>query len=103
MHASHVSIENGEFVRYAGNTVFPNGYIDMELNGTPASTKLIVYGDTTETSHFRISINGAPAVDARFDANGSAEFPIPANTSITIRLSKAPGINYPRIRAAVVK
>ena len=104
MHASHVSIENGEFCRYAGNTVFPNGYIDMTLACPENGGKLLIYGDITETDAFQISINGAEKFIVKFNDNGAAEVAIPdGKDKVQIRLCKAPGIYYPRFRAVAVK
>lgn len=100
MHASHVSCADGEFFRYAGNTVFPNGYMDMTLNCPADGGVLIVYGDITETDEFCISLDGGKAVCTRFDRNGVARFALAPNQgSVQVRLSKAPGIYYPRIKA----
>ena len=101
MHACHVSFDNGEFFRFAGNTVFPNGFIDMEL---ARADKLVLWGDTSETADFRISIDGAPAVVASFDASGKAEFPLPAGSeTVKVRLTKADGAFYPRFRAVATR
>ena len=103
MHASHVSLENGEFCRYAGNTVFPNGYIEMSLACPEKGGKLVIYGDTTETDEFLIDINDSGKIAAGFDQCGAAEFALPAGVkTVKIRLNKAPGIYYPRFRAAAV-
>ena len=100
MHASHVSQENGEFFRYAGNTVFPNGYIEMTLNCPAKAGKLLIYGDTAETDKFVAEINNSGKTIASFDRNGTAELAIPSgHKTVKVRLSKAPGIHYPRFRA----
>ena len=100
MHASHVSINNGEFFRFAGNTVFPNGYIEMELARPAANGKLVIYGDTTETADFRIEIDGSAPADAAFDKSGVAEFELaPGDAPVKVRLTKAPGTFYPRFNA----
>lgn len=104
MHASHVSKENGEFFRYAGNTVFPNGYIDIKLNTPGNGGKLVIYGDITETDSFNISINDSAPSTLRFKCDGSVEIPLlPGRKSVQVRLSKAPGAYYPRFRAVAVK
>ena len=101
MHACHVSFDNGEFFRFAGNTVFPNGFIDMEL---ARAEKLVLWGDTAETADFRLSIDGAPAVTASFDASGKAEFPLPKGpATVKVRLTKADGTFYPRFRAVATR
>ena len=104
MHASHVSMENGEFFRYAGNTVFPNGYIEMTLTAPAAGGKLLIYGDTSETDAFKISINGSEATECRFNRDGAAEFTLEGDLKqVRVRLTKAPGTLYPRFRAVAVK
>ena len=104
MHASHVSQENGEFFRYAGNTVFPNGYIEMTLACPQKGGKLVIHGDTTETDTFVIETDHFSKTVARFNRDNIAEFALPENIqTIKVRLSKAPGIHYPRFRAITVK
>ena len=104
MHACHVSMDHGEFFRYAGNTVFPNGFIDMELTRPLNGGKLLIYGDTTETATFRIELDGSAPIETHFNTDGIAEFSVPAgNAPVKIRLSKAPGPFYPRFRAVVTK
>lgn len=100
MHACHVSMENGEFFRYAGNTVFPNGYIEMTLSCPVKDGKLIIYGDTTETDAFVIEMNDSDKTVAKFNSNGIAEFAIQEGVNtVKIRLTKAAGVYYPRFRA----
>ena len=104
MHACHVSMDHGEFFRYAGNTVFPNGFIDMELIRPLNGGKLLIYGDTTETATFRIELDGSAPIETHFNTDGIAEFSVPAgNAPVKIRLSKAPGPFYPRFRAVATK
>ncbi|MBO5924492.1 MAG: hypothetical protein J6Q81_08255, partial [Lentisphaeria bacterium] len=103
MHACHASCENGEFFRYAGNTVFPNGSLEMSLNCPAAGGRLVVYGDVTETDSFSISINNSSHVEAKFNSSGAAEFPLTAGKSVVkVTLAKAPGVFYPRFRAVTV-
>ena len=100
MHASHVDSSDGEFYRFAGNKVFPNGFIEVELERPMNGGKLVVHGDTSETARFRIALDGRPPFDAAFDASGRADFTVgPGAKTVKIRISKAPGTYYPRIRA----
>ena len=100
MHACHANFDHGELFRYAGNTVFPNGFLEMELARPENGGKLVIHGDTTETADFRIELDGAAPVAAAFDASGVAEFPlVPGPQPVKVRLTKAPGPFYPRFRA----
>ena len=104
MHACHASCENGEVFRYAGNTVFPNGSMEISLSCPEKGGTLVIYGDTTETSSFGISINDAPAIEMKFNSSGIAEILLPDDrTTVKVRLVKAPGVFYPRFRAVAVK
>ncbi|MCI5779692.1 MAG: hypothetical protein MR051_07780 [Lentisphaeria bacterium] len=101
MHACHANFDHGEFFRYAGNTVFPNGFLEMELARPANGGRLVIYGDAAETADFRIELDGKPPVAAAFDASGAAEFPLaPGAGNVRVRLTKAPGPFYPRFRAA---
>ena len=100
MHASHVGSSEGEFFRFAGNKVFPNGFIEVELERPENGGKVVVHGDTAETALFRIALDGKGPVDAVFDARGIAEFPVArGGKTVKVRITKAPGAFYPRIRA----
>ena len=104
MHASHVGSSDGEFYRFAGNRVFPNGFVEVELARPANGGKLSVFGDPSETAKFRISLDGGSPIDAAFDAEGVAEFPVgPGGKTVKVRISKAPGAYYPRIRAVATK
>ena len=104
MHGCHVSESKGGFYRFAGNTVFPNGYLDMALAVPEEGGKLLIYGDTEETNEFTISIDGAKGEKATFDAEGKAEFSLPAGKKdFMLRLTKAPGVFFPRFHAVIVE
>ena len=99
MHAAHSTVNDGEIFRFAGNTVFPNGYLDMTLKAPVQGGKLIIWGDTTETSDFCLEINGEKQT-LSFDNSGKVSLPIPAgNQEIKVILTKAGGFIFPRFRA----
>ena len=103
MHASHASCDGGEFFRYAGNTVFPNGSLEMTLECPAEGGRLVIYGDTSETAAFCISLNGSQACESKFGSDGSVGFALPEKSrTVTVRLTKAPGVYYPRFRAVTV-
>ena len=52
MHASHGAVEEGMPVRYVGNTVFPNGFLEFDLAGQ--GSRIGLYGQ----GRLRIEVNG---------------------------------------------
>lgn len=57
MHASHSLLRDGVPVRYAGNTVFPNGFIEVELKSVPEG-KIDIHLRAKEVSEVKITVNG---------------------------------------------
>ena len=103
MHSAHSSVENGYQIRWAGNTVFPNGFLDMELARPADGCALYVWGDTEETSDFICTVDGV-AKQYKFDADGCCRIELAAGAEkVKVRLEKAPGVYYPRFRAVGVK
>ena len=101
MHAAHSTVNDGEIFRYAGNTVFPNGYLKMLVK---RGSKLVIYGDTTETADFCIELDNGAKEQLTFDGNNRAEIAIPAGQGdLLVKLTKAPGIIFPRFRAICVE
>ena len=100
MHAAHSTINQGEIFRYAGNTVFPNGYLKMSVK---RGSKLVISGDTTETADFSLELDNGAKQQYTFDADGKAVIDIPAGDGdLLVKLSKAPGVIFPRFRAICV-
>ena len=60
MHASHSLLQNGRPVRYAGNTVFPNGSVSVEFEAV-AGDKLEINLDKDSTEEFLLTVNGRSA------------------------------------------
>ena len=95
MHASHAILSNGLPSRWAGNRVFPNGFIEMELK---RSDKLLIYGDAAETRDFTLTCDGE-RIAATMDEDGLFSMPLPPNgKNVVIRLEKR-GKIYPRFYA----
>ena len=104
MHSAHSSLENGYPIRWAGNTVFPNGFLDMELSRPEAACKLMVYGDIQETADFICTVDDGERKQYKFDSNGCCQIELPAGAgSVKVRVEKAPGPFYPRFRAVAVR
>ena len=57
MHASHSLLQNGRPVRYAGNTVFPNGSVTVEFDAAAGNTLEIIL-DKDSTDEFMLTVNG---------------------------------------------
>ena len=104
MHSAHASVENGYPFRWSGNTVFPNGFLDMELSRPETACVMAIYGDTQETADFICTIDGGERKQLKFDAKGCCLVELPAGKDkVQIRVEKAPGVYYPRFRAVVVR
>ena len=91
MHASHTERKNGVPVRYAGNSVFPNGFFEVELksetggsigigflSGSASECKITLNGRTErcripEDGRLTLSAPGGPAV-LRIEKSG-ADYP----------------------------
>jgi hypothetical protein len=100
MHGAGAGENNSELFRFAGNTVFPNGFLEMEIAAPAEGGSLVINGDTTETADFLITVDDGVRTAAAFDADGKAEFAVaPGKDKIKIKLEKAPGRYYPRFRA----
>jgi len=100
MHAAHSTINNGEIFRFAGNTVFPNGYLKMYLK---RGSQLVIHGDTAETADFCCELDNSGKKQYSFDADGKVIIDIPdGNGDLLVTLTKAPGTLFPRFRAICV-
>lgn len=100
MHAGHATINDQEIFRFAGNTVFPNGFLEMVLNAPAGSRKLEIFGDITETAEFCLEMNHGEKIRCSFDADGKISLPLNSTEDwLTVKLSKAPGEFFPRFRA----
>ena len=104
MHASHARILNGFPVRYAGNRIFPNGFIDMELKSPGKEASLVFYGDPeAEEKRFTALVDGVRR-DCVFDADGFCAFAVSSACGVLkVRLKKSEGCDYPCFRAVGVK
>jgi len=99
MHATHARLIDGRPARAAGNRVFPNGFLEVELAAPRDSAfRLVVTGDPGASRGFRLTINRASR-DASYGADGIYEERLsmsPADESITVRIQKN-GADYPWI------
>ena len=99
MHGSHAILHHGLPSRWAGNRVFPNGFIEMELK---RGTELAVYGDPAETRKFTLICDGK-RIAAEFDENGVFSLPLPSSAEkVSVRLEKD-GTVYPVFHAVVTR
>jgi len=99
MHASHAIVQNGLPSRWAGNRVFPNGFIEMELK---RGDELVIYGMAEETRDFTLVCDGRRTA-AEFDEQGKFSLRLPSGREkVTVRLEKT-GKNYPRFYAVVTR
>ena len=99
MHASHAILHNGLPSRWAGNRVFPNGFMEMELK---RGEKLFIYGDPDETRKFTLICDGE-RINVEFDDNGLFTMPLqPEGKTVSVRLEKD-GTVYPVFYAAATR
>lgn len=99
MHASHSVLHNGLPSRWAGNRVFPNGFIEMELK---RGKELIIHGATDAAKKFTLTCDGQTSV-AEFDENGVFFMPLTeSGETVKIRLEKS-GSVYPVFHAVLTR
>ena len=99
MHASHAVLHRGLPSRWAGNRVFPNGFIEMKLK---RGTELLIYGAPEVTRKFTLVCDGRRII-AEFDENGRFVLPLPPDgETVSVRLEKD-GAVYPVFYAAVTR
>ena len=99
MHASHAILHNGQPSRWAGNRVFPNGFMEMDLK---RGEKLFIYGDPEETRKFTLICDGK-RINAAFDDNGIFTMLLqPVGKNVSVRLEKD-GAVYPVFYAVVTR
>ena len=97
MHASHAVLHHGLPSRWAGNRVFPNGFIEMELE---RGAELLIFGDAEETRDFTLTCDGK-RMAAELDESGVFSLSLPPlKKQVTVRLEKD-GKIYPRFYAVV--
>lgn len=103
MHASHACIaEDGLPVRLAGNKVFPNGFVDLELKRPPEGGVIRFYGCRQFGRDFFATVDGK-RVQCRFDDNWQFEIPLESGAGIVkVRLEKC-GADYPGFHAVVTE
>jgi hypothetical protein len=103
MHASHARLVNGRPARFAGNRVFPNGYMDFSLALPEARARLVILGDPEVERRFRLTIGGQTR-EAEFSSAGEYECEISTTggpKSIDFRIQKLAS-EYPAIFGAGV-
>ena len=93
MHASHSILASGRPVRYAGNPVFPNGFIEIELQCDPGGTIEISFLPDS-ASECRITRNGKTEKYG-IPADGLLRFTAAAEQE-TLRIEKS-GTEYPAV------
>ena len=99
MHASHAALHNGLPSRWAGNRVFPNGFMEMELK---RGAELVIYGDAETTRRFTLICDGK-RIAAAFDEKGVFALPLPAGKdTVSVRLEKE-GTVYPVFHAVITR
>ena len=99
MHASHAFLHNDLPARWAGNRVFPNGFMEMELD---RGDELFIYGAIEETRKFTLVCDGE-RIDAEFDDKGVFSMLLKKSDSpVSIRLEKS-GAVYPLFHAVLTR
>ena len=99
MHGSHAAMLNGYPARWAGNRVFPNGFMEFKMK---RADELVFFGSPEEAPSFAVTLDGTRQV-CRWDANGQATIPIPpGDLPVVIRLEKV-GRAYPAFYAVATR
>ena len=99
MHGSHCAILNGYPARWAGNRVFPNGFMEFKMK---RADELALFGAPEEAPSFAVTLDGTRQV-CQWDANGQASLPLPPGDSpVLIRLEKV-GRAYPAFYAVATR
>ncbi len=97
MHASHGMIRNGVPMRWAGNRIFPNGFLDFELK-RPGKGYIMIQG---EAPFFTATLDGVRH-ECRFEENGRCRLAAPPGSGpVRLRLEKT-GDVYPEIQVVAV-
>lgn len=74
MHASHAPMREGRPARIAGNRVFPNGFIECELDAPVSGPfKILVKGEPVESPGFLMTLDGGQAEVCHYGRNGIFE------------------------------
>jgi hypothetical protein len=100
MHASHARLWQRRPARFAGNRVFPNGYIDVALALPPRGrARLVILGDAGAARRFQLTVDGHTTA-REFSAEGEFECDVAAATpesrTINVRIQKL-SATYPAI------
>ncbi len=97
MHASHSTLKNGVPMRWAGNRVFPNGFIEFELE-RPGRGYILIVGEAPCVT----AILDGVKHECRFDEEGRFRLPVPEGSGkLKLRLEKS-GDVYPEIQAVAI-
>ena len=95
MHASHSELRDGVPVRYAGNSVFPNGFFEVELACVPGGT-IRIWLLKDGLREIRVTVNGVRRKVA-VPEDGIVALTAPSER-VTLRLEKS-GAQYPAVFA----
>jgi hypothetical protein len=99
MHASHAELHNSKPVRYAGNTVFPNGFFELELKVQPNQPgTIMLQGIPEDNLEFEFIVDGVSHI-ARFDEDGNCGIPFETSAATLPVKIKKRGKTYPAILA----
>ncbi|MBO4491013.1 MAG: hypothetical protein J5944_06610 [Lentisphaeria bacterium] len=93
MHASHTELKNGLPVRYAGNSVFPNGFFEVEMKSAAGGSLEIGFLPGC-ASECRITLNGSTD-KYKIPQDGRLTLPSPDGRA-TLRIEKS-GADYPGV------
>jgi hypothetical protein len=100
MHAGHARLSNDRPARFAGNRVFPNGYLDVSLELPPVRrARIVIQGEAGAARRFSLTIDGRMS-EAEFSAAGEYDGEIEGAGSgagsVAVRVQKL-GSAYPAI------
>ncbi|MFA6815724.1 MAG: hypothetical protein WCS73_05465 [Lentisphaeria bacterium] len=94
MHASHSLLKNNIPVRYVGNHVFPNGFIQLEMSCMP-DDEIEIGVLHNSAKNIKITINGNIQI-IPVPKDNIIRMDVPKQKRLTLRIEKS-GIDYPGI------
>lgn len=102
MHGSHAVLHKGRAARFAGNRVFPNGFIEIDLH-VPENTdiEIIIYGAPDVTDELGVVLSDVRK-HCRLDKCGYCRLRANVTGPLVLRLEKS-GSKYPLIYAVAAK
>ena len=95
MHASHALIHNERPARLVGNTIFPNGFVRVNMHGAGGQGRLRIYGQGA----FKVEVNGSVH---ELTAGEFAEIQVDNTRDVGVKVFRGAGTEFPILHALVL-